>query len=232
MGGGDEIFGDEAQEPTILVAGDSHAGHLSGFIDYLGKKEGWSACVSTVGSCPFFIGYDFRKTIKLGKRDFCKVRNERLAEQCQYYETIILANFWGSEAYSRDEDFIPCLKNTLDTLQSLRKNIILINSAYFVENTRLAVSYLSFKGIQFPWGDDEEIQLRGEEFYMNKENAARIRDWVRSKYPRIRWIDLVEYHPERLLIEGLPIMVDRNHLNVYGAREIAKIFSEHNRLIE
>jgi len=53
-----------------------------------------------------------------------------------------------------------------------------------------------------------------------------------EKYANVHIIDATAYIPENFKINGLPVYSDRDHINPYGGRELAKRFSEKHTLLQ
>ena len=45
-----------------------------------------------------------------------------------------------------------------------------------------------------------------------------------AQYPQITWIDITHHIPTDFMINGLPIYRDFDHINPYGAEQLAKRF--------
>lgn len=223
-------LGDTTATPSVLVAGDSHTGHLAGFIDEVGKVEGWSAYLSSLANCPFLFDYACLAS-QTKNEDHCLARNEMLAREYEQYSTIVLASFWGGKAYANDPDFIPNLEKTLKKLLESGKKIIMINSAYRVRNTRLREGYLIMQGLMKPLERSPE-HVRGEEFERCERTATKLKALITEKFPEIEWIDLIKYQPKDLLFDGIPIMRDNTHLNLYGSRMVAHEFIRDRKLVQ
>ena len=59
----------------------------------------------------------------------------------------------------------------------------------------------------------------------------RIRE-LAAKYPNVHIIDAAAYIPENFKINELPVYSDKDHINPYGGIELAKRFSEENKLLD
>ncbi|MDO4708061.1 MAG: acyltransferase family protein [Porphyromonadaceae bacterium] len=222
-------LGDSTQEPRVLVAGDSHTGHLGRFIDLVGKAEGWSAFVTASSSCPALLDYSFSWRGQV--QGFCPRRNEYLRAAVAEYPVVILANYWGSLEYHADETFVPHIISTLETLVSLGKEVYLLNTTAQMSSSRLREYYLQRRyGLSLPleaWGQ----QLRDETCQKSKRYAEGIRELVAEQFPMVRWVELSDYLPSDLYHEGRPVMSNSSHLNDYGSAVLATTFLQNSQLL-
>lgn len=226
---GDCLMGDQTQRPQVLIAGDSHTGHLSRFWDYVGRREGWNAFVSASRSCPFFFGYDYYDTWQI--EGFCALRNAWLRQEYRHYPTIVLASYWGAPQYAADQKFIPALKHTLSELLKHGKSVYVVNSCYQVGASPSRAYYANGRGLSLPL-QEYGWHPRGRLYAQTRGYAERIKNIVQSEFPSVRWVDLEPYLPQDFVHDDLPILGDNRHLNAYGAEVLAKIFSQNGRLIE
>ncbi|MDO4692208.1 MAG: acyltransferase family protein [Porphyromonadaceae bacterium] len=226
---GDCLMGDQTKAPKVLIAGDSHTGHLSRFWDYVGQREGWSAFVSASKSCPFFFGYDYYDPWQI--KDFCAWRNAWLREKYQHYPIIVLANYWGSPEYAADPKFVPALVETLKELLKHGKRVYLVNSCYQVSAPPSRAFYADGRGLPLPL-EQCGWRPRGDLYAETRGHAERIKKLVMHQFPSVQWIDLEPYLPSNFIYDDKPILGDNRHLNAYGAEVLAKIFSRKNRLIQ
>lgn len=64
------------------------------------------------------------------------------------------------------------------------------------------------------------------------EEVANYRlEKIVSKYPPVCWIDIPKYIPKDLMLDGYPIYKDRDHLNPYGAKQLAITFAKHEQFL-
>ncbi len=230
---GDCRRGDLSKAATVLVAGDSHTGHIFKFIDFIGKKEGWCAFVTASASNPFFFDYTF--SFPRGQIEgFSEYRNKFLEEECFKYNDIVLADYWGSRYYKKDPKFIPHLRQTIKSLLKANKRVYLINTAYNVQGASLGqkLMYLKKKGYKLPTILQQKQKSYGELYESYKATAMNIKNIITQEFPQVKWIDIQAYQ-EKYLEEAEAFMQDNDHLNDYGAELFAKQFIKDGRkLIE
>lgn len=223
------ILGDSSQEPRVLVAGDSHTGHLGRFIDQVGSAEGWSAFVTASSSCPALLDYSFSWRGQV--RGFCPRRNEYLRALVAEYPVVILANYWGSLEYNKDVAFVPHIISTLDTLVTAGREVYLLNTNAQMSSSRLREYYFKRRyGFSLPLVELGQ-ELRDETYWKSKLYAERIRKLVEERFPTVRWIELSDYLPSDLYHENRPVMSNNSHLNDYGSATLATTFLQHRWLL-
>ena len=105
---------------TVLLIGDSHAGHISQAVVDAAKSTKWNALVWTHGGCPI----QFQRSIPEEVSDNCiDVNNsmKRWVEENKPY-AIIVSQYVKSDSSQKD------LRDALTTLRSLVPNILLIEN--------------------------------------------------------------------------------------------------------
>ena len=105
---------------TILLIGDSHAGHISQAVVDAAKKEHWNAAVWTHGACKV----QFQSSISDQVTDQCLMQNHEILKWVDRNKpnAIIVSQFVYS--YSSQGD----LRNALSTLKSIVPLILLIEN--------------------------------------------------------------------------------------------------------
>ncbi len=230
---GDCRRGDLSKATTVLVAGDSHTGHIFRFIDIIGKKEGWCAFVTAAASNPFFFDYTF--SFPRGQIEgFSEYRNNYLEQEYLKYDDIVLANYWGSRYYKKDEQFIPHLKQTIEKLLKANKRVYLINTLYNVQGATLPqrFQYLRINGYELPNILRQSNKSYGEFHQPYRETAMNIKKIITQAFPQVKWVDIQVYQ-EKFLKTSESFMQDTDHLNDYGAELFAREFiNDKRKLIE
>ena len=80
-------------------------------------------------------------------------------------------------------------------------------------------------------GINRDVIIKGALYNKNIERWEQIRASLIKKFPTIEFVDLLPYIPESGYIEGKNIIYDRNHINPYGAKKIAKKFIEEGKVL-
>mgnify|MGYP000910663492 CR=1 FL=1 len=73
-------------------------------------------------------------------------------------------------------------------------------------------------------GVKREVNMKGDIYKAHVKNWTQIKNLFQQKYPQVHIIDLLPYIPKDGRINGRNIMFNVDHLNTYGAEEIAKKF--------
>ncbi len=219
------LKGDTTQTPKVLIAGDSHTAHLLRFFETLGKDEHWCAYVSAAASCPFLLDYVFET---MGQREgFGRERNELLAKEYHKYPVIVLSSLWGSPDYMADSTYLRQIDHTLEAMLHEGKTVYMVSSFYARSTARLRESYLVARGI-LP-ADPSRVpisQLQGTSYHKAKANVEKIHALISRKYPQVVWVNLEEFLPPTLLVDGMTVLADTHHYNDYGATLMARAYQK------
>lgn len=209
--------GDVTKTSNILMVGDSHAGQLNEFIDYMGKKEGWKADVISADNCRFFILAENPFT---NFHDKCHLVYQYAKNHWQNYDIIIYAMYWYKtqtlpEFYQRFEKEVQLL-----TQQGKKVYIIRDNPAVNLVPLRM----LRQNDLGIAWYAESKID-------QNQEIANQKLEEIVKKYPQVYWIDIPKYIPNNLMLDGYPIYKDRDHLNPYGVKQLAIEFAKNEQFL-
>ncbi|MFK8296941.1 acyltransferase family protein [Capnocytophaga cynodegmi] len=199
------LKGDITKEPDILFIGNSHTGQLNPFVDEVGKKEGWSADVVSTDSAHFAFDY------YSGKNPQEKQRNQWIEENYHKYKVIVLTNYAGVFPEP------PVFEETIERFLREGKDVYIIDIQKFADNDPLRYYYFKSIGIT-PYISSIKPDVAKENYMLP----------LTEKYPEIRYINLKKYVPDNFFINGKPIIKDKTHLNIYGAKYIAQEFMKEN----
>ncbi len=200
----------------ILFVGDSFAGHISPFIDTLGKNQGWKADLLSSDSCPCLIGFDSSKNLSAeATRRNCIRLNELFSKIYNNYDVIVFSeNF---------EDRVKLYTNYISAKEETIKYLLQNNKkVYFLRtSTNFGVNFPKNKILKETLGLELPVNL-------DKVNEAKV-NWKKmeqmlNKYPSVIKIDMVKYIPRDGIIGENVIFADGGHFSIYGARKIAEIF--------
>lgn len=214
---------------TVLTIGDSHAGHLTYFLKYLGKQEGWKSTILSITD---------------GKDCFVLVdKNNRITPECQdlfdeinspKYKAIFISEFYdlrmGGQPVPRfnaQAYFIDNFKTRfVETVKLLAKS----KPVYIFANNS-SISRSPVRGYLLgKYGLEkylEPIRRMGDIDASNKI----IHDLVKD-IPNVYWVDAQQYLPkDSVMAEGKYLYGDQDHLTNFGAYYMAKEFSKYQRLM-
>ena len=214
---------------TVLTIGDSHAGHLTYFLKYLGKQEGWKSTILSITD---------------GKDCFVLVdKNNRITPECQdlfdeinspKYKAIFISEFYdlrmGGQPVPRFNTqayFIDNFKTRfVETVKLLAKS----KPVYIFANNS-SISRSPVRGYLLEkYGLEkylEPIRRMGDIDASNKI----IHDLVKD-IPNVYWVDAQQYLPkDSVMAEGKYLYGDQDHLTNFGAYYMAKEFSKYQRVM-
>lgn len=225
------IRGDRNKEkPSVLVAGDSYTMHLTGFVDVVGKHEGWQAFVSYRTGTAFYLNSIGRPVVsEKDKKDF--ERAKYLTEHINEYDIIVLSAIWDHKG-AHDASELQALDNTLAELTKAGKQVILVHSMY-------KVGRLVYRNIYNPKVSEFVHRLGGypypiEELKLIKFGGVEdVLILLKSKYPTVRWIDLTGLLPKNGRVGDRYIYPDKTHINHFASEWLGEQFiASGQRLIE
>lgn len=214
---------------TVLTIGDSHAGHLTYFLKYLGKQEGWKSTILSITD---------------GKDCFVLVdKNNKITPECQEllneinspkYKAIFISGFYdlrmGGQPVPRFNAqgyFIDNFKTRfVETVKLLAKS----KPVYIFANNS-SISRSPVRGYLLEkYGLEkylEPIRRMGDIDASNKI----IHDLVKD-IPNVYWVDAQQYLPkDSVMAEGKYLYGDQDHLTNFGAYYMAKEFSKYQRVM-
>lgn len=204
-------------EKKILLVGDSHAEQLVPFINLIGKKEGWKASVLAKSDCPSILTTEKYDESKLSDYYKCIVSRKYFQENYKNYDVFILSNYYswrrGVEPYIMER-----FEQTIQKLISEGKKIYIVKSCPSFDIDMQRIENLKKIGVK------REVNLEGDIYKAHVKNWTQIKTLFQQKYPQVHIIDLLPYIPKDGRINGRNIMFNVDHLNTYGAEEIAKKF--------
>lgn len=208
--------GDLSKPATILMVGDSHAGQLNEFMNYLGKKEGWRADIITADLCRFFMATKHSDN----KNDKCKTVSDYAYKNYQDYDIIVYGMYWYSA--QRQPNFYQNLEQEIKLLTSQGKKVYLIKDNPSVNLIPLRM--LKQKELGIHWYADTRT-LHNEQVANDKIEK------IADKYSNVYWIDIPRYIPEDLMLDNYPIYQDRDHINPYGAKQLGMEFAKNEKFL-
>ena len=178
-------------------------------------------------SCAYVEGYSARV---FKQNASCRAFYQYAQEHLPRYSKVLLAMRWGnqmpenSNSISYDADFFQKFDTMLQTLSSEKQIVYLMTDNQTLSYNALRAYMLSSRipGYRQNLYSNDEATTKGN---------LRIRE-LAAKYPNVHIIDAAAYIPENFKINGLPVYSDKDHINPYGGIELAKLFSEENKLLD
>ncbi|HFC2263684.1 TPA: acyltransferase family protein [Neisseria gonorrhoeae] len=194
---------------TVLTLGDSHAGHLRGFLDYVGGREGWKAKILSLDSeCLVWVDE------KLADNPLCR----KYRDEVEKAEAVFIAQFYdlrmGGQPVPRFEAQSFLIPGFKARFRETVKRIAAVKPVYvFANNTSISRSPLR------------------EEKLIGKSNQA-VFDLVKD-IPNVHWVDAQKYLPENTVeIHGRYLYGDQDHLTYFGSYYMGREFHKHERLLK
>lgn len=249
------VHGAAGVPPRVLMFGDSHVAALTGFVDIVGKHEGWSATMVSSSWCPPGLLFD-AKPVGGQKRPQCDALKRFVRENYKKYDAIMIASRWmlqldmnavpldaassGGEgntivsmrilnkknAEGQDGDYLVKLANTIRVLAKDRPVYVLADGPLLPDNP---MQIAAFRRI----GLDLASQDSGETSKLSEETNAAVKKVV-DDIPNAHWLDLsqaYEAFDSQGFFNNVPGFYDSNHLNVYGSRSLGEVVVGEGRRI-
>lgn len=219
----------EFHQKKIAVLGDSHAGHLTQFLNYVGNKEGWN--VEGWG--------DVLKCYGLNGQEPLETLNEEQKAYCAKYQelennpVVFISMFYnlkrGTDPLPRItawefkvDDFDQRLKAMIAHFAKTKK-VYVFADVKVADRSPLRSVYLAKYGL------DKYLAPIGE-LGDTKTTNEHLRKLVQD-IPNVTFVDPTKYLPEGYFMEGKPLYVDQDHLNNLGSLQMGKGFAEKETLI-
>ncbi|OBX04018.1 hypothetical protein QV06_09040 [Gallibacterium genomosp. 3] len=211
----------------VLMIGDSHADHLSFFLDYVGKKEGWKADIININNmgCKFPID----KNGSIIQSESCL----SVMNKIDKYPVIFISFFYdlysGENPVPRSDPLSYREKNFYLKLQNFVRFLAKDKQVYVFSNIP-AISYSPLRILHLkPFGLDKylppitsigDIKSSNDKIYNTINNI-----------PNVHWVDLLSFLPTEYNIDSGPIYKDQDHLTPIGSYNIGYKFSESQILL-
>ena len=219
-------LGAEANSKSVLLFGDSLAGHWEPFWDKVGKEIGFSVHSVTTNFCFPSITDNF--TTSKDRRSFeqCIFNRNFVQTHLAEYDVVVIAGAWHNvEAMSYFQDVISFVIYILDKTQA---NIIIMPSPPSVTNNSIDRSL--FTGHVMLLSDKKKQDL------INKFQARM--KTLASSNTRIKLLEadmlFGNYFNSNgmLTIDNLPYGLDGAHISIYGSLSSAQHVLSDNRIRE
>ena len=226
---------EDSNQSTGFIFGDSHANHITGFIDVLGREAGSKLQDYTMDQCPPIFGFAWGRS--RGVANMCEERNSQVREyiRASDFDFVVLSASWpyplserlyvdgeplldidGRMAVIRDQ-----LAATIEEIENTGAIPILFDdvSSVVAEDPRCPIKKAAF--------DEERTCTTAQDINSFMDDVFTELEASFSSIRRVRPADL--YCAEdicELAINGIPLYHDADHLNDLAARELARVFLE------
>ncbi len=220
------IWGDADKAASVLMVGDSHADHYKTFIDYLGKKEGWAATLVSSDTCAYVTNYQ-AEVWNLNKN--CQATHDFVSQHIHQYPVIMLAMRWGNQiktdppSISYDAEFFDKFDHMLAKLSQEKQAVYLFTDTPNIQYPALR----SYKLEQILGKAPVNLQIQDQTFAAGNQKMIQLA----TKYPNVHIVDTLALLPADFRVSGKPVYFDRDHINPFGAENMAKRFAEQQTLL-
>ena len=209
----------------ILTIGDSHAGHLAYFLNYVGTQEGWKADILNTGpDCQVLVDKNGEVTPE------CQSQWNEIAK----YDAVFISEFYDlrmegqpvprleAESYLVP-DFEIRFRKMVEKLAAVKPVYIFANNSS-INRSPIRGHLLAKYGLDKYL---EPIRRMGD---IDTSNQI-IHDLIKD-IPNAHWIDAQQYLPkDSVMAEGKYLYGDQDHLTNFGAYYLGKEFTKHQRLL-
>nr|WP_101126227.1 acyltransferase family protein [Neisseria meningitidis] len=211
---------------TVLTLGDSHAGHLRGFLDYVGSREGWKAKILSLDSeCLVWVDE------KLADNPLCR----KYRDEVEKAEAVFIAQFYdlrmGGQPVPRFEAQSFLIPGFPARFRETVKRIAAVKPVYvFANNTSISRSPLREEKLKRFAANQylRPIQAMGD---IGKSNQA-VFDLIKD-IPNVHWVDAQKYLPKNTVeIYGRYLYGDQDHLTYFGSYYMGREFHKHESLLK
>ena len=234
-----KTIGDSLAENNILIIGNSYTIQLHDFFDKVAKHEGWKATFSGVSAhFPNFTtkvqpisAQDYARELPhVGqkgeeKKELDLLRTRRIAGELNQYNTVIISLNWWHEEFL--EKALQRVEKNIARFQKEGKQVILVHSCYTYNTYRVAETYhkVMGKGNGLAYVLPTPI-LQNENYTKALNNFRKVKQTISTRYPQVRWVDLTQFLPSDLMVDGKTVLCNGTHINIYGANYLADRFIE------
>lgn len=198
-------------EPNSLLWGDSNAAHYIGILGEIAKKNNSSFRNIEHSSCPP-IYEDGHKFSVPRVRDRCKKSLEVVIPILDKYDHIIISALYS--VYATSPEFLPSLKQTIDTLVKRGKHVTVVGQAIRFSNFDRQCRQKSLKVVI-----DCESMFRD-----NKNTVLLINKQIQKMISDMHNVSYVDFNtlicPEGICSpyrNGQPIYFNEGHISMYGS---------------
>ncbi|UNM96183.1 acyltransferase [Ignatzschineria rhizosphaerae] len=218
--------GDLESTKRVLVIGDSHTGHLAGFMDTVGKHERFKAHMVAASGCGLPPSKALINVSQQQSSNTCLMINDYLLESFGDYDAVIISQYLAPKLYEPEEqshNYQEKFKNTVNTI-SEGQNVYLIADIPALSIPSPA-RYLKLKKIGL------EQYMLPKTHYSHEDANVYLRSLAEDD-ANVHFVEISDLIPTSGVLEGLPLYFDDNHLNFYGSKRVGELFIENRQLLK
>ena len=207
-----------AEEPTVLLWGDSKASHYVPALRVVADHYGFAFRNVAAGSCPPVLDNPAAYTLLKAWKS-CNESIDYLAPRLARYDTILMSANWEDYLRAGPGDFDRALAETIRSLVAQGSEVIVLgNSPRFPDYDRRC----AMKALKLPFMDcDERFRVPSAPV---AELAARVRKIAREE--GARYLDFNRYlcagESCSAQLEGKLAYFDRGHLSLAGSAALGR----------
>lgn len=205
--------------PTVLLVGDSHAAHYMGMLRVFADHYGFSFRNATQSSCAMLLDVSNQRWVSEKYARGCTTYRSAVKSQLSKYDTVIIGGSWINYDQLWGEEFRLKFKNTLSTVSSQVKNVIVLADVPSVLGYHRECPSRS---IRMP-------HLQCETRYLKNSEAASINKYLHvlsDTYPNVHIFDirgqLCKDDMCSPYFNGNPVYYDSGHLSMVGSQEMGE----------
>lgn len=215
---------DDSLAKKVAVFGDSHAGHLTTFFNYIGNREGWA-----VGNAEMPFECHLPLTIEGNVRQECVTTLEQYAD----YPVVMISMFYDLKRNNGDlprvtpreffvEDFDKRFRELVAYFAKTKK-VYVFADIKVADRSPLRAVFLQNYGLNTFLKPIGEL---GNKAASNEYIFNLIKD-IQNVY----WVDPTKYLPQDYFVQGIPLYSDQDHLSTFGSFHMAEQFHKYERLL-
>ena len=210
------------KQAKVAIIGDSHAGSLKKFADYLGNVEGWRAEIFENDS-HLFVDC-LQNDTPTGKA--------QCMQRLQNFPVVVIEAFYNQGRYEQPEPLKVLYKDPkfyqrfrdMVTLLAKHKKVIVMGDVWTLNRPAIRETILKKYGFS-------QYLLPVHDINFMEHTNAHIEKLV-AGIPNVTFINPLNYlHKGEYIIDGKNIFKDQDHLNDFGSYLLAKRISEKGRFL-
>uniref|UniRef100_Q0I1Z9 Possible acetyltransferase n=1 Tax=Histophilus somni (strain 129Pt) TaxID=205914 RepID=Q0I1Z9_HISS1 len=201
----------------ILTIGDSHAGHLEDFLNYVGAKEGWRSDILRTSDCLSFEDKDCAK----------------YWQKIESYPVIFISMFYelkrGGTPVPRFNPNSFVIADFDQKFQAMVKHLAKTKKVYVFANN-ISLNRSALRNAFLAKYDLDKylnpIQKLADNTASNNEIFQLIKD-----IPNVTWVDAAKYLGDTVYVGNKSIYGDQDHFTPFGSYYMGTLFHEKERLL-
>lgn len=218
------VFGDTSSQTTVMLFGDSHAGHLFPAMESLADSLGFRLISASKSSCPSVLVEP--SEAKLGRaytecREWQESMYDRLAREQP--DVVVISNFRDHQGSEADEDsyeeWRAGLHESLDRLEQLGvRTVVVGDTPEFPVSVPECLSRAA-------WRDEPDSTCDVSRDIALDSTRRAYQNVLVAEHPNARWVDPSGPYCDSIVCfaerNGIVLFRDRSHLTVEASKLLA-----------